>query len=103
MALFIKRQSVPLTSSHAEVRPLSLHSPNKCIPELYDNVRQYANLKIVDGVSYGDEIFAVGLRKGSNLKAKLDAFLKAKYADGTMTTLALKYNVGLNADALSAK
>ena len=61
---------------------------------------EYANLKIVEGASYGDEIFAVGLRKGSDLKAQLDAFLKAKYADGTITTLAEKYNVGINADAL---
>ncbi|MBO5773386.1 MAG: transporter substrate-binding domain-containing protein [Clostridia bacterium] len=61
---------------------------------------EYANLKIVEGASYGDEIFAVGLRKGSDIKAELDAFLKAKYADGTITALAEKYNVGINADAL---
>ena len=61
----------------------------------------YSDLKIVEGVSYGDEIFAVGLRKGSDLKERLDQFLKAKYQDGTMTTLALKYGVGLNTDALS--
>jgi polar amino acid transport system substrate-binding protein len=62
---------------------------------------EYADLKIVEGVSYGDEIFAVGLRKGSDLKAKLDEFLKAKYADGTMTNLAAQFEVGLNTDALS--
>lgn len=61
----------------------------------------YADLKIVEGVSYGDEIFAVGLRKGSDLKESLDAFLKAKYADGTLTTLAAKYEVGLNTEALA--
>lgn len=61
---------------------------------------EYANLKVVEGVSYGDEIFAVGLRKGSDLKAELDAFLKAKYADGTISALATKYNVGINEDAL---
>jgi polar amino acid transport system substrate-binding protein len=60
----------------------------------------YADLQILDGASYGDEIFAVGLRQGSDLKAKLDAFLKAKYADGTLTKLAEKYSVGLNTDAL---
>lgn len=61
----------------------------------------YANLKIVEGVSYGDEIFAVGLRKGSDLKERLDAFLKAKYADGTMARLIEKYGkVVLNEDAL---
>ncbi len=62
---------------------------------------EYSNLKIVEGVSYGDEIFAVGLRKGSDLKAKLDAFLKAKYADGTITALAEKYSVGINTEALA--
>ena len=60
----------------------------------------YENLQILDGASYGDEIFAVGLRKNSDLKAELDAFLKAKYDDGTLTALAAKYNVGLNTDAL---
>ncbi len=63
-------------------------------------VGEYSNLKIVEGVSYGDEIFAVGLRKDSNLKAELDAFLKAKYADGTITALAAKYSVGINTEAL---
>lgn len=61
----------------------------------------YSDLKIVSGVSYGDELFAVGLRKGSDLKSSLDAFLKAKYADGTMTTLAEKYGVALNIEALA--
>ena len=60
----------------------------------------YSDLMILEGASYGDEIFAVGLRKDSNLKAKLDAFLKAKYADGTITDLAAKYEVGINEDAL---
>ena len=60
----------------------------------------YADLQILDGASYGDEIFAVGLRQGSDLKAKLDEFLKAKYADGTLTKLAEKDSVGLNTDAL---
>ena len=63
----------------------------------------YDGLEILSGASYGDEIFAVGLRKGSDLKASLDEFLKAKYADGTLTALAEKYNVGLNIEALSAK
>ncbi len=63
----------------------------------------YANLEILSGASYGDEIFAVGLRKGSDLKESLDKFLKDKYADGTLTALAEKYGVGLNTEALSAK
>ena len=62
----------------------------------------FSGLKVVEGVSYGDEIFAVGLRKGSDLKEKLDSFLKAKYADGTLATLAEKYQVGLNTEARGA-
>ena len=61
---------------------------------------EYENLMILDGASYGEEVFAVGLRKGSDLKESLDAFLKAKYADGTITDLAAKYEVGINTDAL---
>ena len=60
----------------------------------------YADLEILEGASYGDEIFAVGLRKGSDLKPELDAFLKAKYKDGTLTALAEKYSVGLNTETL---
>ena len=61
----------------------------------------YADLEILAGASYGDEIFAVGLRKGSDIKEELDAFLKAKYADGTLAALAEKYDVGLNTEALA--
>ena len=60
----------------------------------------YSDLKILEGASYGDEIFAVGLRTGSDIKAELDAFLKAQYANGKMTALATKYEVGLNTEAL---
>ena len=60
----------------------------------------YADLEILDGAKYGEEVFAVGMRKGSDLKAKLDEFLKAKYADGTLAKLAEKYPVVLNIDAL---
>ena len=61
----------------------------------------FAELQIVEGVSYGDEVFAVGLRKGSDIKAELDKFLKAQYANGTITALAEKYVVGINAEELS--
>ena len=60
----------------------------------------YAGLEVLEGATYGAEVFAVGLRKGSDLKGKLDAFLKAKYKDGTLEALAEKYGVGLNTDAL---
>ncbi|MBR2377726.1 MAG: transporter substrate-binding domain-containing protein [Clostridia bacterium] len=60
----------------------------------------FASLVIADGISYGAEVFSVGLRKNSDLTEKLNAFLKAKYADGTMTELLKKYQVSLNVDAL---
>lgn len=60
----------------------------------------FANLEIASGISYGDEVFSVGLRKNSDLTEKLNKFLKDKYADGTMTALLAKYQVSLNVDAL---
>ena len=61
---------------------------------------EFADLELIEGASYGEEIFAVGLRKGSDLKAELDAFLKEKYADGTMASLTETYPVVINEDAL---
>ena len=52
----------------------------------------FADLEILDGAQYGEEVFAVGLRQGSDLKAELDKFLAAKYADGTMAALSAKYD-----------
>lgn len=51
----------------------------------------FTELEILEGAQYSDEVFAVGLRKGSNLKAELNKFLAAKYADGTMAALSAKY------------
>ena len=62
---------------------------------------EYADLEIIDGATYGNEIFAVGLRKGSDLKSVLDAFLKEKYTDGTLDELSEKYSVSINRDAFN--
>ena len=62
---------------------------------------EYADLEIIDGATYGNEIFAVGLRKGSDLKAVLDAFLREKYEDGTLDELSEKYSVSINRDAFN--
>ena len=58
----------------------------------------FANLKIVDAdkISFENEVFAVGLRQGSDLTSKLNAFLKSYYDSGEMTKLAEKYGVALN-------
>ena len=64
----------------------------------------YADLVVLEGAQYNDEVFAVGLRQGSDLKAELDKFLAEKYADGTMAKLSAKYDsaIVLN-DAAFAK
>ena len=65
----------------------------------------FSNLMIVDtdAVSFEREVFAVGIRKGSDLTARINALFKEYYADGTLASLAEKYQgVALNDDALSA-
>lgn len=44
-------------------------------------------------VSLNSEEYGVGFRKGSDLAAKLNDFLKASYADGTMLEIAKLYGV----------
>lgn len=64
---------------------------------------EFADLQIVDvnKVSFDKEEFAIGFRKGSDLTAKADAFLKKAYQDGTMAELLTKYEgVALNENAL---
>ena len=64
---------------------------------------EFADLVLVDGAQYSDEVFAVGLRKGSNLVEKLNDFLADKYADGTMDALSAKYDdaIVINRDAFA--
>lgn len=53
----------------------------------------YANLKIVDGLSSDVEFYAIGFKKGSALTAEVNAQLEALAADGTIAKLAEKYGV----------
>ena len=53
----------------------------------------YANLKIVDGLSSDVEFYAIGFKKGSALTAEVNAQLEALAADGTIAALAEKYGV----------
>jgi len=61
----------------------------------------YQDLVIIDAnkISFEQEVFAIGARKGSDLTAKLNEFLMNKYKDGSLETLAKNYSVGLNEDA----
>ena len=58
----------------------------------------YADLAIVDAtkISFEQEVFAIGARKGSDLVKKLDDFLTKKYKDGSLKELAVKYGVAIN-------
>ena len=63
----------------------------------------YAGLKIVDtsAVCFEQEKFAVGFRAGSDMTAKLNAFFKQAYTDGTMETIRAKYpTVALDKESL---
>ena len=53
----------------------------------------YSDLMICNNVSFPLEYYAVGYRKGSDLISKIDAALVELYADGTITTIATKYNL----------
>ena len=64
---------------------------------------EFADLTIVDPdvVSFEREVFAVGLRKGSDLTEKINALYKKYYEDGTLEELADKYkSVVLNTEEL---
>ena len=51
-------------------------------------------------IAFDKEDFGVGVRKGSNITAKLNAFFKDSYKSGLLTTLSTKYSVALNEDTL---
>lgn len=51
----------------------------------------YADLMIIEGLSFGQEEFAVGCRKGSDLVAVINEVLVAAYKDGTMASYRAKY------------
>ncbi len=51
----------------------------------------YPDLTIVEALN--SEEYGVGFRKGSDLAAKLDAFLDARFADGSLAEIAAKYGI----------
>lgn len=63
------------------------------LAKAYVGKGDYADLKVVDGLSSDVEFYAIGFKKGSELTAKVNAQLEALAADGTIKTLAEKYGV----------
>lgn len=55
--------------------------------------------ELAAGISLTDELYGVAFRKDSDLAEKFNAFMAKLIADGTLKTLANKYNLVLAADA----
>ncbi len=53
----------------------------------------YADLAIADQIELESEQYAIGFKKGSELTAKVNGAIKELAADGTLKTLAEKYNL----------
>ena len=53
----------------------------------------YANLEVVTSLSGDPEYYAIGFKKGSELTAKVNAVLEELAADGTIDTIAKRYNL----------
>lgn len=57
----------------------------------------YTGLAIVEAIKSEGEYYAIGFKKGSDLTAKVNGALEALAADGTIATLAAKYNLSSTA------
>lgn len=63
----------------------------------YAGKGDYANLTIVDALSSDVEYYAIGFKKGSDLTAKVNEALEKLAADGTIASIAEKYNLATSA------
>lgn len=53
----------------------------------------YADLMIVEGIQLADEEYAIGFRLGSDMTAKVNAIIQELIDDGTLASLAEKYDM----------
>lgn len=53
----------------------------------------YSELQIAQGIELQPERYAIGYRKGSNLKAEIDAIIDKFIEDGTLAAIAAKYDL----------
>ena len=53
----------------------------------------FANVVLNQGIELGEEYYAIGFKKGSDLTAQVNAKLEAYAADGYLAELAAKYNL----------
>jgi len=53
----------------------------------------YTDLAVVDAIEIEAEVYAIGARKGSNLVAEINKAIEELSADGTLATIAEKYDL----------
>lgn len=58
-----------------------------------ESASAYADLEIIPGVEIGVEEYAIAFRAGSDMVGKVDAISKKLFEDGTISTIAKKYEV----------
>ncbi len=63
----------------------------------------YADLMIVDEIKLEDEQYAIGFRIGSDMTAKVNAVIEELIADGTLASIAAKYDLTELYEAAVAK
>ena len=63
------------------------------LAKAYVGTGDYADLEIVTSLSSDPEYYAIGFKKGSELTAKVNAALEELAADGTIDTIAKRYNL----------
>ncbi len=59
----------------------------------YVGMGDYAGLEVVTSLSGDPEYYAIGFKKGSELTAKVNQMLEELAADGTIDTIAKRYNL----------
>lgn len=63
------------------------------LAKAYVGKGDYANMEIVTTLSGDPEYYAIGFKKGSELTAKVNQVLEELAADGTIDTIAKRYNL----------
>ncbi|KAG4100417.1 periplasmic binding protein-like II [Neocallimastix lanati (nom. inval.)] len=53
----------------------------------------FPNLMIVEGINFGEEVYAVGFRYGSDMTIRLNEIINSMISDGRLESLANKYNL----------
>ena len=75
-----------LNAGTADFAVVDLH-----IAEAMVGQNDYADLAVVEAITFEPEVYAIGCRLGSDMTAKVNAAIEKLSADGTLAELAAKY------------